>query len=52
LNLCKAGVPTRDVVYNFIVQLLWTPAQHSLSVVHVIFCQFIFFMAALFSGPG
>ena len=35
--------------------LLWTPAQRSLSKVHVIFCEcffFMFFMAALCSGPG
>ena len=35
--------------------LLWTPAQRSLSEVHVMFCEcffYIFFMTALCSGPG
>jgi len=34
--------------------LFWTPAQRSLSEVHYILPMFlfIFFMAALFSGPG
>ena len=35
--------------------LLWTPAQRSLSEVHVMFCEcyFLFiFLAALCSGPG
>ena len=42
----------------YVLQLyifLWTPAQRSLSEVHVMFCEcyfLLFFMAALCSDPG
>ena len=50
---CETGDTT--VTFFWLLRLLWTPAQRSLSEVHVMFCEcyfFTFFMAALCSGPG
>ena len=56
----QSYLPSHSLMNNLIVckkilLLLWTPAQRSLSEVHVMFCEcyFLFLvMAALCSGPG